>query len=109
MVLESCDDDEARKDDCHQSVRLKLPPRDLPFLFLVLAMEMSTNLQLFLPQRNVGMTSRSFLEGAFIHPESSPENSVKEKPLNYRHPTVYDAVAGNLCLFLSPINPHLTG
>jgi hypothetical protein len=43
------------------------------------------------------MTSRSFLGGAFIRPESSPEDSIKDKSLNYRHPTVYDAVAGNSC------------
>jgi hypothetical protein len=103
--LESGDDDEAWKDDCYRNVRLKLPHVIYLFFFFVLAMETSTNLQLFLPQRNVDMTSRSFLEAAFIHPDSSPEDSVKEKSLNYRHPTVYDAVAGNFYLFLSTYQP----
>ncbi|KAE9378141.1 hypothetical protein N431DRAFT_528281 [Stipitochalara longipes BDJ] len=42
------------------------------------------------------MTSRSFSEGAFLQPKSSPEDSVKGNLLNYRHPTVYDAVAGRI-------------
>jgi len=42
------------------------------------------------------MTSKSFSEGAFVRPESFQEYSVKDRLLNYRHPTVYDAVAGRI-------------
>ncbi|KAN0108483.1 hypothetical protein V8E51_008225 [Hyaloscypha variabilis] len=41
------------------------------------------------------MTSSSFSEGILLQPEDSPEDSVKDKSL-YRHPTVYDAVAGRI-------------
>jgi len=40
------------------------------------------------------MTSKSFSQAAFFSPESSPEASAKDERTNYRHPTVYDAVAG---------------
>lgn len=41
------------------------------------------------------MTSKAFAQGTFHLPEASPENTASdEKSLNYRHPTVYDAVAG---------------
>jgi hypothetical protein len=41
------------------------------------------------------MTSRAFLQGAFLIPETSLEEVINEDSIsNYRHPTVYDAVAG---------------
>jgi hypothetical protein len=52
----------------------------------------------FSPTEKTEMTSRSFSEGAFIDSQSSTEDSIKDKSLNYRHPTVYDAVAGNYYL-----------
>jgi hypothetical protein len=62
-------------------------------------LELSTEYQLFFPQtKKIKMTSRSLSGGVFIHPESSLEDSTKDKSLNYRHPTVYDAVAGNYYL-----------
>ncbi|KAH7356498.1 hypothetical protein BKA65DRAFT_208171 [Rhexocercosporidium sp. MPI-PUGE-AT-0058] len=45
------------------------------------------------------MTSKAFTQGAFLNPESLPETSIRdEKAQNYRHPTVYDAVAGRISL-----------
>ena len=55
------------------------------------------------------MTSRSVSEGAPVHPESSPEDSIKDKLSNYRHPSVYDAVAGNCSSSLTCSVHSLTG
>jgi hypothetical protein len=55
------------------------------------------------------MTSRSVSEGAPVHPESSPEDSIKDKLSNYRHPSVYDAVAGNCSPSLTCSVHSLTG
>ena len=60
-----------------------------------------TKTRLSLSQQKVEMTSRSVSEGAFVHLESSPEDSIKDKSSNYRHPSVYDAVAGNRSLSLT--------
>jgi hypothetical protein len=44
------------------------------------------------------MTSRAFTQGSFFNPIASPEIPSKdERTPNYRHPTVYDAVAGMTC------------
>lgn len=53
-------------------------------------------------QRSINMTSKSFAQGAFLNPEDSPEPStIGEKSSYYRHPTVYDAVAGIYRLWTS--------
>ncbi|PVH80635.1 hypothetical protein DL98DRAFT_418109 [Cadophora sp. DSE1049] len=45
------------------------------------------------------MTSKAFTQDAFLNPESSPEPSIREeRRQNFRHPTVYDAVAGRISL-----------
>jgi len=45
------------------------------------------------------MTSKQFTQDAFLYPESSPAPSVKEeRRQNFRHPTVYDAVAGRISI-----------
>jgi hypothetical protein len=59
-----------------------------------------TEFQTFPSTEKFSMSSRTISEGAFIRPESSPGDSFKDKSLDYRHPTVYDAVAGNSCTSL---------
>ncbi|KAK0116635.1 hypothetical protein ONS96_012490 [Cadophora gregata f. sp. sojae] len=45
------------------------------------------------------MTSKAFTQDVFLNPESSPEPSIREdRRQNFRHPTVYDAVAGRISL-----------
>jgi hypothetical protein len=48
------------------------------------------------------MTSRAFSQGAFLIPETSVEEVINDdRTSNYRHPTVYDAVAGISILLFS--------
>ncbi|CAL3967475.1 hypothetical protein PZA11_003768 [Diplocarpon coronariae] len=45
------------------------------------------------------MTSTALSEGALLQPKHSPESLINdERSLSYRHPTVYDAVAGRISL-----------
>jgi len=91
MNLDTCEVARLQK----RRVTLEFDARLNPHVICFFLPRNFTALQLASSLNIINMTSKSFSQGAFLQPESSPDGSKKSQSL-YRHPTVYDAVAGKI-------------